>query len=124
MCPVGAQPGSHVLVRHTDFRLEPKDKVLGVAIHGLHTAHPLKTLPKIETAVEDQITDKRMKVVYDEEAHSAQVHEAESGKLLPSAIADWFGWATYYRDTMVCGNRIPTRPSRLVVEGLHIEDSY
>ena len=111
-------------VQHADFRLEPKDKVLGVSINGQHKAYPLKALQKLETALEDQIGDTQVKVVYDSTADSAQVHEAESGKLLPSVIAYWFAWATFHQDTPVYGNPTVTQPSRRVVEGSHMEGSH
>jgi hypothetical protein len=91
--------------------------VLGVSINGQHKAYPLKALQKLETALEDQIGDTQVKVVYDSTADSAQVYEAESGKLLPSVIAYWFAWATFHQDPPVYGNPSATLPSRSVLEG-------
>ena len=97
-------------VQHADFRLKPKDKILGVSINGQHKAYPFTALQKLEAPLEDQIGDTKIQVAYDPAAQSAQVTEAESGKLLPSVVAYWFAWATFHRSAAVYGNPTATIP--------------
>ena len=97
-------------VQHADFRLTPKEKVLGVSINGQHKAYPFEALQKLEMPLEDQIGEKKVKVMYDPAAKSAQVMDAESGELLPSVAVYWFAWATFHRDAAVYGNPTATVP--------------
>lgn len=106
----GMSPNPMFPVQHTDFRLEPKEKVLGVSINGHHKAYPFKALQKLEAPLEDQIAETQVKVVYDPAAKSAQVVDAKSGELLPSVVAYWFAWATFHRDAAVYGNPTASVP--------------
>lgn len=91
-------------VRHADFRLGPKDKVLGVTIAGRHEAYSLAVLHKRAVPIQDQLGHKKITAVYDPIANSAQVVDAESGELLPSVVAYWFAWVSFHRETAVYGS--------------------
>lgn len=88
-------------VTHEDPRLSPKEKVLGVSIGEAHKAYPLKLLRERKGQIEDRIGDTTVKVLYDPEADSARVVDANSGELLPSVVAYWFAWATFHPETPV-----------------------
>ena len=90
-------------VQHRDRRLAPKEKVLGVSIAGHHKAYPLQLLRKHTTPLEDRVGDTRVKVLYDPEADSARVVEAQSEKALPAVVAYWFAWATFHPESLVYG---------------------
>jgi hypothetical protein len=88
-------------VKHQDFRLSPKDKVLGVSLGEVHKAYPLTLLREREDPVEDRIGNTTVKVLYDPAADSARVVDAKTGTLLPSVVAYWFAWATFHPDSPV-----------------------
>ena len=50
---------------------------------------------------------KKITVVYNPTANSAQVVDAESGELLPSVVAYWFAWVSFHRETDVYGDPLP-----------------
>ena len=97
-------------VRHADFRLRPKEKVLGVSVAAQQKAYPLSVLHKQAAPVHDQIGKKKITVVYDPTANSAQVVDAESGELLPSVVVYWFAWTSFHRETAVYGNPTASPP--------------
>ena len=88
-------------VKHKDARLDPKEKVLGVSLGEARKAYPLKLLREHKGPIEDRIGNKAVKILYDPEADSARVIDANSGELLPSVVAYWFAWATFHPDTPV-----------------------
>jgi Protein of unknown function (DUF3179) len=88
-------------VKHADARLSPKDKVIGVSVGDTHKAYPLKLVRKRTTPIEDTVGNTQVKVVYNTEAESAQVVEANSGKLLPAVVVYWFAWATFHPESSV-----------------------
>lgn len=79
----------------------PKKKVVGASIGDAHKAYPLKLLRERQGPLEDQIDNTKVTIQYDPTADSAQVLEADSGRLLPSVIAYWFAWATFHPDALV-----------------------
>lgn len=90
-------------VLHTDTRIRPKDKILGVSINGAHKAYPLAALQKLDAPLEDTVGDTAVTVTYDPTANSAHVSDAESGQLLPAVVAYWFAWATFHQNTTIYG---------------------
>ena len=100
--------------------------MLGVTIAGQHKAYPLAVLRERAAPVQDRIGHKKITVVYNPTANSAQVVDAESGELLPSVVAYWFAWVSFYRETDVYGapqarpspDRAVGRPTRMP-EGSH-----
>lgn len=91
-----ASPNPMFPVKHQDARLSPKDKVLGLSLAGAHKAYPLAVLRGSKTPLEDRVGGKTVKIIYDPEADSAHVIDAQSGELLPSMVAYWFAWATFH----------------------------
>ncbi|MBI3801441.1 MAG: DUF3179 domain-containing protein [Deltaproteobacteria bacterium] len=86
-----------------DPRLSPKEKVVGVSIGEHHKAYPLKLLREPEGPIEDRVGETTGKIVYDAEADSARVVEAQTGKALPAVVVYWFALATFHPDTPVYG---------------------
>ena len=100
--------------------------MLGGAIAGQHKAYPLAVLHERAAPVQDRIGHKKITVVYDPTANTAQVVDAEAGELLPSVVAYCFAWVSFHRETDVYGDpqarpspdRAAGRPTR-VPEGGH-----
>lgn len=94
-----ASPNPAFPVKHPDARLSPKDRVLGLSLAGAHKAYPLALLRGRKTPLEDQVGGKAVKILYDHEADSARVLDAQSGELLPAVVAYWFAWAAFHPQT-------------------------
>lgn len=97
-------------VQHADFRLGPKEKVVGVSVAGQQKAYPFTVLRKRTAPVHDQVGETKITVVYDSAANSAQVVDVETGEVLPSVVAYWFAWVTFHRQTAVYGNPTASPP--------------
>ncbi|MBI3020687.1 MAG: DUF3179 domain-containing protein [Candidatus Omnitrophica bacterium] len=84
-------------VRHQDPRLAPKEWVAGVLIDGQPNAYPLKRLSS-GRVLEDQIGGQTLHVLYDANARSVQVTDANTSPV-PVVQAYWFAWSAFYPST-------------------------
>jgi hypothetical protein len=95
-------------VKHEDERLSPKEKVVGVSIGTVHKAYPLRLFRERAEPIVDTVGKTRIKILYNAEADTAQVVEADSGKLLPAVVVYWFAWATFHPQSPMYMTATPT----------------
>ena len=87
-------------VRYKDPRFHPKERVLGITIDGHHKAYPFSELARSSGVVEDHLGIKKIRILYDERAQSANAQDA-NGRQLVSTTGFWFAWYAFHRDTLV-----------------------
>lgn len=88
-------------VSHRDARYPPKEPVIGILIGDSAKAYPFSTLATTEGEVHDTLGDQHIIVRYDARHRTGTVYDAVSGDQLPSVIAYWFAWYTFYPETAV-----------------------
>ncbi len=81
------------------FRTElpQKDKILGVIIDGQAKAYPLKKLEKALT-VKDIVNNQHIKIHYNNQAIT--VTDTQNNTI-PSVVAYWFAWQSFYPNTLL-----------------------
>ena len=87
-------------VSHTDYRLHPKERVIGLSLNGAHKAWPLNALRDAGTTVTDAIGGLTVRIVYDELSNSARAYD-EAGNELPVLSAFWFAWYAFHPETQL-----------------------
>ncbi len=77
-----------------------KEWVLGVEISGTSKAYAFSELEKTNGVVIDRVNGRDLRILYNREARSARVSDAE-GNPVPSVMAFWFAWYAFHPDTQV-----------------------
>lgn len=78
-----------------DNRYHPKEQVIGVKVGEQAWVWPFAELAKSSGVLEDEIAGQKVVVRYNGEARSGGVF-SEDGKEIPSTIAYWFAWMSFY----------------------------
>lgn len=88
-------------VDHIDDRLPLKTPVLGIQVSSLKRAYPLTAFESRSDihALDEQLGQHRFRLVYEPEAKSLRVVEADEG--VESLYAFWFAWYAFHPDTEV-----------------------
>ena len=88
-------------VSHSDGRLAPKEKVVGIVVDGVAKAYPIR-LAEAEP-ISDAIGSQEIVVEPGQSKDSARVYYAADGerKLAPVVATFWFAWVAAYPDTLV-----------------------
>ncbi len=89
-------------VSHDDASRPPKSKVLGLVIGSVAKAWPLDELEREAASLDverlalpDDLGGRSVVIIYDVEAHSAEVTTAD-GERLPGVTAYWFAWHAFH----------------------------
>lgn len=95
-----ATDGTYFPVNHLDRRYHPKERVMGVELHGAAKVYPFAELSKLERPLCDRLAGRRIRVEFDPANQTARVLD-EYGEEIPSTIGFWFAWMTFYPDSAV-----------------------
>jgi hypothetical protein len=82
-------------VSSRDKRYHPKEQVIAVKIGEQAWVWPFAELARSSGVVEDEVAGQKVVVRYNGEARSGGVF-LEDGKEIPSTIAYWFAWISFY----------------------------
>ncbi|MDZ7785161.1 MAG: DUF3179 domain-containing protein [Halioglobus sp.] len=83
-----------------DRRYHPKEKVIGVSLDEGAAVWPFSELARAGDVVEDTIAGREVTVRFDSSARTATVFD-EAGNEIPSTIAYWFAWMSFYPESKV-----------------------
>ena len=87
-------------VSSRDRRYHPKEQVIGVRIGEQAWAWPFAELARSAGVLEDVVAGQAVVVRYNSEFRSGGVF-TEDGKEIPSTIAYWFAWMSFYPESDV-----------------------
>jgi hypothetical protein len=83
-----------------DGRYHPKEQVIGVTLGGESFAWPFVELSRSTGAVKDRIAGQVVEVRFDSAARTGAVF-TQAGEEIPSTIAYWFAWISFYPESRV-----------------------
>ncbi len=97
-----ASPAIYFDINHRPpARYHPKEQVLGLLRNGHARAFPFVELSRQGKArFNEQWLGEEYRVEWDEAARTARIFD-HSGNLLPTTIAFWFAWFTFYPHTSI-----------------------
>jgi len=81
-------------------QFDNKEWVLGVNIGETYKAYPFSELKKSSGFVNDVLSGRQVRIVYDRKNASATIID-EQGKEIPAVMSFWFAWYAFYPDTEV-----------------------
>jgi hypothetical protein len=87
-------------VSSLDHRYHPKEQVIGVTIGDRAWAWPFAELSLSSGIVKDEVAGHKVEVHYDSVARTGRVIK-EGGQEIPSTIAYWFAWMSFYPASQV-----------------------
>jgi hypothetical protein len=84
----------------SDKRYHLKEQVIGVTLGDQAFAWPFAELSKSTNSVTDEIAGQSVEVRFDSDARTGGVYRKD-GEEIPSTIAYWFAWISFYPDSRV-----------------------
>ncbi len=88
--------GTYFPVYNHDERLPPKTWVIGLSMENKHIAWKLDNLKKTGS---QQMTWKQHRLAIRVHGEGVQIHDVESGKILPVTRLYWFAWVAFHPDS-------------------------
>ncbi len=76
-------------------KLAQKELVLGLIINGKIRTYPVRIISKMISPVNDVIGSRKVVIYFDEKTKTAWA-EYKDGDIIPSVMAYWFAWYTFY----------------------------
>lgn len=97
----GSSSDIYFSVSKKDDRFHPKETVIGLEVNEKFKAYPFSELVKLKSnTLEDNFQGKEFRIMYDPEAKSAEIVDAE-GKPVPAVTNFWFAWFAFHPETAV-----------------------
>ncbi len=81
-------------------KINPMERVLGIAVGGIQKAYPLEVLKNRPAQFADEVGDKTVLIHFDRKSKTAWVTN-RSGGVLPSTTVFWFAWQDFYPQTQI-----------------------
>jgi hypothetical protein len=87
-------------LEHEDNRYHPKERVVGIEVHGHHKVYPYKELMKVEGGMEDKVGEQPLWIHYSPHKDFVAVQTPE-GKTWPHITLFWFAWLAFHPQSEV-----------------------
>ncbi len=87
-------------VTNRSKRYHPKEQVIGVRLAGNSWVWPFSELAKSSGSVSTQLNGETVEVRYNTESRSGGVFREDNSEI-PSTVAYWFAWMSFYPDSEV-----------------------
>jgi len=87
-------------ISSSDVRYHPKEQVIGISIGDKSWAWPFVELSQSPGVVSDEIAGQKVEVHYNSAARTGSVF-TDDGEEIPSTIAYWFAWISFYPESRV-----------------------
>lgn len=82
-------------VSYWDKRYHPKQLVIGLKLNGQFKVYPFVELAKSNGKIIDYFAGEELTIFFDSEHQTGKVHNSNDDEI-PSVIAYWFAWMTFY----------------------------
>jgi hypothetical protein len=81
-------------------KINPMERVLGIAVGGIQKAYPFEVLKKKPEQFAEKVGETTVVIHFDRKSKTAWV-TTKSGAVLPSTTVFWFAWRDFYPQTQI-----------------------